>query len=92
MEKILPISLKLNFTPNTIGCYKLTQLKKSILIAVFHSNYKLAQTLNPPPAAKLKWANLVSANASMICLPSGLEPQDKTRVTTPAGRRTKLPQ
>jgi len=23
MEKILPISLKLNFTPNTLGCYGL---------------------------------------------------------------------
>jgi len=24
MEKVLPISLKLNFTPNTLGCYGLT--------------------------------------------------------------------
>jgi len=24
MEKILPISLNLNFTPNTLGCYGLT--------------------------------------------------------------------
>jgi len=24
MEKILPISLKLNFTPNTLGCYWLS--------------------------------------------------------------------
>jgi len=27
MEKILPISLKLNFTPNTFGCYGLKQKK-----------------------------------------------------------------
>jgi len=26
MEKNLPISLKLNFTPNTFGCYGLTKL------------------------------------------------------------------
>jgi len=25
MEKILPISLKLNFTPNTLGCYGLNR-------------------------------------------------------------------
>jgi len=25
MEKILPISLKQNFTPNTLGCFGLTQ-------------------------------------------------------------------
>jgi len=25
MEKILPISLKLNLTPNTLGCYGLTE-------------------------------------------------------------------
>jgi len=25
MEKILPISLKQNFTPNTLGCHGLTQ-------------------------------------------------------------------
>jgi len=26
MEQILSVSLKLNFTPNTLGCYKLTPL------------------------------------------------------------------
>jgi len=32
MEKILPISLKLNFTPNTLGCYGLTRTALSIVV------------------------------------------------------------
>jgi len=28
VEKILPVSLKLNFTPNTLGCYGLTLIRK----------------------------------------------------------------
>jgi len=30
--KILPISLKLNFTPNTLGCYGLIRIKLTTLI------------------------------------------------------------
>jgi len=30
MGKILSISLKLNFTPNTLGCYGLTKLKLKV--------------------------------------------------------------
>ena len=34
MEKILPITLKLNFTPNTLGCYRLNK-KKILLFLVY---------------------------------------------------------
>jgi len=33
MEKILPISLKLNFTPNTFGCYGLTLVVMEVIDA-----------------------------------------------------------
>jgi len=32
MEKILPLSLKLNFTPNTLGCYGLGTIGLSLLM------------------------------------------------------------
>jgi len=30
MEKILSISLKLNFTPNTLGCYGLREMSQNL--------------------------------------------------------------
>ena len=35
MEKILSISLKLKFTPNTSGCYGLSITRLVILLAIF---------------------------------------------------------
>ena len=45
MEKILPISLKLNFTPNTLGCYGLSQR-----INLVQENFRgRKHSLNPLP-------------------------------------------
>ena len=38
MEKILSISLKLNFTPNTSGCYELTN-ENNLYDAKAYENY-----------------------------------------------------
>jgi len=34
MEKVLPISLKLKFTPNTLGCYGLMDTNSELVIAL----------------------------------------------------------
>ena len=46
MEKILLISLKLNYTPNTLGCYG---LKVTHVIAYFSSNLPIARGSLLPP-------------------------------------------
>jgi len=48
MENILPISLKLNFTPNTLGCYRLNNNYGFSLISLdAHHNFRLPILVSP---------------------------------------------